>query len=218
MKPVSFFYTSVILLFLTLSTAACRPQTPDVEQPAVRDILFEDDFSDPESGWNRVAATNGESDYADGMYRILVNEANLDIWAKPGITLTDAVIEVDAIKVGGERNNHFGVVCRVVGPSNFYTFMISSDGFYGIGKVSGQEYTLLGESAMQASDAIRQGSAINHLRADCVADTLTLYVNDQKVAEAQDAEYTFGDVGLIAGSFEVPGVDIRFDNFVVTKP
>lgn len=218
MKAASFIFTLFSTLVLMLAASACQSPTPGIEQPAAREILYEDDFADIESGWNRVAAPNGESDYADGMYRILVNEPNLDIWARPGMTVTDAVIEVDTIKVGGERNNHFGIVCRVVGPENFYTFMISSDGFYGIGKVKGQEYSLIGMNAMQASQVVRPGSAFNHLRADCIGDTLTLYVNNQKLAEARDAEYTFGDVGLIAGSFESAGVDIRFDNFFVYKP
>jgi hypothetical protein len=38
------------------------------------------------------------------------------------------------------------------------------------------------------------------------------------VAVAQDSQLGSGDVGMIAGSFEQGGVDIAFDNFVVTKP
>jgi hypothetical protein len=120
--------------------------------------------------------------------------------------------------VGGERDNRFGIVCRVLSPTDFYTLMISSDGFYGIGKVKEGQFELIGARAMQPSSAILQGSAINHLRADCIGETLALFVNGQKVAEERDAEFTFGDVGLLAGSYENPGVDIRFDNFVVTKP
>ncbi len=215
----SFGFLRFLLSLLLLGSAStCQPQPPEAAETIPGEILFYDDFSNMESGWNRVAAASGESDYADGMYRILVNETNLDIWAKPGLTLMDAVIEVDAIKVGGERDNHFGIVCRVLGANNFYTFMISSDGFYGIGKVNGADYSLIGTSAMQPSEAVFQGSAFNHLRATCIGDTLTMYVNNQKVAQVQDSEYTFGDVGLIAGSFEHPGVDIRFDNFSVRKP
>lgn len=207
-----------MLALVALFLVACQAQIPNETPATARDILFEDDFEDAASGWNRVAAASGESDYADGMYRILVNDINLDIWARPGLTYTDTVVEVDAIKVGGERNNRFGIVCRVVGPTNFYALMVSSDGFYGIGKVNGNQFSLIGMKAFQPADAILQGSAINHLRADCVGDSLTLFVNDQKIGEAKDSEYTYGDVGLIAGSYETPGVDIRFDNFLVTKP
>ena len=72
--------------------------------------------------------------------------------------------------------------------------------------------------AMQPSEAIQQGGAQNTIRADCVGSTLSLYVNGQKLDEVQDTEFASGDVGLIAGSFDTPGTDIHFDNFVVTKP
>lgn len=206
------------LFLLAILLAGCQVQTPGEPSAPAREILFEDDFEDVASGWNRVAATSGESDYADGMYRILVNDTNLDIWAQPGLTYTDAIIEVDAIKVGGERNNRFGIVCRVVSPTNFYALMISSDGFYGIGKVNGDQFSLIGMKAFQPAGAILQGSAFNHIRADCIGDTLTLYVNGLKIAEAKDSEYPYGDVGLMAGSYESAGVDIRFDRFIVTKP
>ncbi len=218
MKHQHPFWKLPMLALVALFLIACQAQIPNETPATARDILFEDDFEDAASGWNRVAAASGESDYADGMYRILVNDINLDIWARPGLTYTDTVVEVDAIKVGGERNNRFGIVCRVVGPTNFYALMVSSDGFYGIGKVNGNQFSLIGMKAFQPADAILQGSAINHLRADCVGDNLTLFVNDKKIGEAKDSEYTYGDVGLIAGSYETPGVDIRFDNFLVTKP
>jgi hypothetical protein len=180
--------------------------------------LFQDDFSDPSSGWNRVTTTKGQTDYADGVYRIFVNESNLDIWSMPGRAFTDVRIEVDALKVGGERDNRFGIICRAISVDSFYTFIISSDGFYGIGKIKGQDYHLIGMDALQPSQAIRLGTALNRLRADCVGDRLTLYVNGVKLVEVQDAEFASGDAGLIAGTYQSAGTDIRFDNFIVYQP
>ena len=61
-------------------------------------------------------------------------------------------------------------------------------------------------------------TATNTIRADCVGSSLSLYVNGEKLDEVQDTEFGSGDVGLMAGSFDTPGTDIHFDNFVVTKP
>ena len=119
---------------------------------------------------------------------------------------------MDALKVGGERDNRFGIICRATSPNSFYTFIISSDGYYGIGKINGQEYHLIGMDALQPSSAILKGSALNHLRADCIGDTLTLYVNDNKLIEVRDSEFPAGDIGLIAGTYQTAGTDIRFDN------
>jgi len=45
-------------------------------------------------------------------------------------------VEVDALKVGGERDNRFGIICRAADLNSFYTFIISSDGYYALGKSS----------------------------------------------------------------------------------
>ena len=96
--------------------------------------------------------------------------------------------------------------------------MLFRSGYYGIGKLSGGLRSLLGQAMMAYTTAIMQGVAINHLRADCVGETLTLYVNGQPVGMAQDADLADGDVGLLAGTFGQRGADAVFDNFIVLKP
>jgi len=213
-------YRWIIPLILLIAAAiACQAVPGSKKNPDERGrVLFQDDFSGLTSGWNRITTTQGETDYADGVYRIFVNEPNLDIWSFPGRDFNDVRIEVDALKVGGERNNRYGIICRAVDQNSFYTLIISSDGYYGIGKIQGQDYSLIGMETLQPSSAILKGAALNHLRADCVGDTLTLFVNGEKLAQVRDSSFAAGDVGLIAGSYETAGVDIRFDNFIVFEP
>jgi hypothetical protein len=208
----------LLLLLFGPATLACKLLVYEDRPVQNGQVMFQDDFSDPASGWIRVTAATGMSDYLDGVYRILVNEPNVDIWSKPGLNVSDVRIEVDAFKVGGDRDNRFGVICRAVDDDSFYTFIISSDGYYGIGMINDNVYQLIGMDALQPSDAIQLGSAMNHVRADCVGTTLTLYVNGVQLAQVQDASFTGGDVGLIAGTYDTPGTDIRFDNFIVYRP
>jgi hypothetical protein len=219
--PRSHLHWIIPLILLALAALACQfaiDKGLAPAQPKSGTVLFQDDFSDPSSGWKRVTTTKGQTDYADGVYRIFVNELNLDIWSTPGKDFGDVRIEVDALKVGGERDNRFGIICRAVRLDSFYTFIISSDGYYGIGKIKGQEYHLIGMDALQPSKAIRLGTALNHLRADCNGDRLTLYANGERLVEVQDGEFQSGDAGLIAGTYQSAGTDIRFDNFVVYQP
>ncbi|MGE5465259.1 MAG: hypothetical protein ACM3PS_17985, partial [Syntrophothermus sp.] len=67
------------------------------------------------------------------------------------------------------------------------------------------------------SDFIKQ-DAVNHLRADCTGDTLTFYINYNQVASVKDADFANGDVGLVAGAFTEPDVDVLFDHFLVMQP
>jgi hypothetical protein len=207
-----------VLAVFTIATLACSLFNGDGLSLVPPGVLFQDEFSNPSSGWDQVDDGEAFTDYANDAYRIIVNVENTDVWANPGLNFTDTVIEVEATKLGGPDDNDFGLICRYQSPSNFYFFLISSDGFYSIGKWSGGEQISISSESMEYSEAINQGSASNTIRADCVGSRLTLWVNDQLLVEATDTDFTTGDVGLIAGTFAIPGTDIQFDNFVVREP
>ena len=219
----------LITLALASTTLACQSvnsiiegsqaESPVVSQDLTGRLLFQDDFSDPKSGWDQLQNDDGITDYQDGQYRILVNTTNTDVWANPaGLNFTDTTIDVDATKVAGDDNNDFGVVCRYKDGENFYFFVISSDGYYGIGKIKDGQQVLVGMESMPPTDVVKQGNATNHIQADCNGSTLRLTVNGQLLAETTDTDLTSGNAGLLAGSFEHPGTDILFDNFVVREP
>jgi hypothetical protein len=51
-----------------------------------------------------------------------------------------------------------------------------------------------------------------------VASQFVLYANGSRVADAQDSALVQGDTGLMAGTYDTPGADILFRNFVVSSP
>jgi hypothetical protein len=155
-------------------------------------------------------------DYDGGGYRILVRQPELNIWSTAEKNFGNVRVEADVIRLNGPDENRMGLMCRYQG-GNYYFFAISNDGYYVIGKFIGGMILLLGQSEMQASEAIQKGT-MNHLRADCIGNTLTFYINFTQVASATDADFPTGDVGVLAGSFSEPGVDILFDHFVVIQP
>jgi hypothetical protein len=215
---------SIIFVLLAILIVACSalPQSSSK-------VLFKDDFSSSRSGWNTRHESEAITDYENGAYRIQINTtgsggAGMSYWANPKLgdqLPSDVSIEVDATKNRGPDDNDFGVMCRYTmknSDPSFYQFMVTSDGYLGIMLVSGGDQQMLTSEDVQTSEAIKQGAALNHLRADCIGDSLTLYINGQKVANVTDSTLTKGDVGLIAGTYSKPGTDILFDNFVVSKP
>lgn len=182
-------------------------------------LLFSDDFSNSSSGWDRVTTDSDYSaDYDSGVYRMSVSTSNLDVWANPGKSYSDVSVTVEATKTGGPDDNDFGLICRYEDTSNFYFFIISSDGYYGIGQVKDGDQNLLSGDSMESSDSIKLGGATNIIRADCVGDSLSLYANGDKLSEVSNSDFRSGDVGLITGTFDEAGTEIAFDNFVVRKP
>ncbi len=198
---------------LLLSSCASLISTPAAPSGSV---LFQDTFATNVSGWDRLANDGGIMDYDSGGFRILIRQPNMNYWSTPQKNFGDVRVEADVKKLNGPEENRAGLMCRYHG-GDYYFFVISNDGYYGIGKFIGGQTLLLGQNAMQASDTI-QKEAVNHIRADCVGNTLTLYVNFKQVATAQDSDFTTGDVGVLAGSFTQPGVDVLFQNFMVLQP
>ena len=211
-------YLLLMVAVLILAGLACSSSDTTDAAPLPEGVLFQDDFSDTSSGWDRVNLDEGVTDYADGVYRIWVNTSSTDVWANPGLNFTDAIIEVEATKVGGSDDNDFGLLCRYEDASNFYFFIISSDGYYGIGRVVDGTQELLGDEELMPSDAILLGNVTNDIQANCVGSTLTLYANGTQLTSLEDTTFSSGDVGLLAGTFDEPGTDIHFDNFVVREP
>ena len=183
------------------------------------EVQFQDDFSDPRSGWiRRYEEEIGNLDYVNQGYQIYVKQNHSLLWSGPGLQYTDVQIEVDATKIEGPDNNDFGVVCRAKDENNFYFLVISSDGYYGIGKVRDGNQQLIGMDDLPPNENILQGQRTNHLRADCIEQNLSLFVNGIHLATVQDTEFTSGDAGLLAGTFDDPGTRIQFDNFSVLMP
>lgn len=219
----------VAIFALLAASLACSLNTPQPNTGGDANILFKDDFSSTSSGWDQVSNTDGITDYEKEAYHIQINTIGengngMSYWASPGLESQlpgDVRVEVDATKNGGPDENDFGIICRYTttnDSASFYQFMLTSDGYAGIVLVTNGNQNMISSDKLQPSDAIKTGAASNHIRADCVGTTLTLYANGQQVATATDTSLTKGDVGLIAGTYQEPGTDIFFDNFVVTKP
>ena len=207
--------------FCALSLAIFGCALPASGSPSANassgNVLFKDDFSSSTSGWDRFKSAEGTMDYDGGAFRIVVNALQVSFWSTPHKDFSDVRLEVDAGKIAGPDENRIGLICRYAG-NQYYFFVISSDGYYGIGFFNNGQAALLGQSEMQSSNQIKTGASINHLRADCNGDALSLYVNGSQLAQVHDPNLKHGDVGLLAGTFSHPGVDVIFDNFVVSKP
>jgi hypothetical protein len=208
------------------TTATPPPGAPPTEAIIVQESppprqkvdYFIDDFGQPDSGWDRREDDGSITDYEGGFYRIYIDKPSLFYWSNPNLEFTDVSLEVEASKSSGPDNNFFGLLCRYQDQYNFYMLAISSDGFYSIRKYQEGSFSYLGAEQWQFSEAIHQGKTTNVIRADCIGDTLTLYTNGIKLAEASDNTFQVGDVGLTAASLEMAGTNILFDNFVAKKP
>jgi hypothetical protein len=185
---------------------------------AVPGSVFYDDFPNDQSGWYVQYMDDHSVQYDWGGLRFRINRADFDMWSYPDQQFSDAIIWVEAAKLEGTNDNAFGILCRIQENGDFYAFLISSDGYYGISRRKNGSYHMLNADSMTHSDSVSSPTGLYRLRAACDGHNLAFFVNDILLAEVVDDGLISGKVGVLAGTFAQPGVDIFYDNFIVTVP
>ena len=201
--------------------AATPVATPVPPTPAVtptrtlRPVVFSDDFSDPASGWDSGTDEDSEWGYQDGEYRILVKKPKWVVWLKPGTEyeLANLSLSVEAHSVAGTDDNEYGVIFRYLDGDNFYMFSISSDGQYHVQMQLNDEWVTL--KSWTKSSLINQGQATNLIRVEARGTELQFFVNGELLTIVDDATFASGNVGLVVGTFDEGGVEVRFDSLSV---
>lgn len=214
MKHIS----ACLFAFLVIMLSACQSSLISDLAASPGEALFRDDFSGASGNWPQASGPNGSLGIVQGAYQILALSPHYEVLAAHRHSFRNVQIEVDATRLAGPVQNLLGLICRSRNSEEAYFFAISSDGYYALGKIKNGKISLLGQEMMAYNANIIQGDGPNHLRFDCLGDTLTGYVNGQVVANSNDIDFSSGDAGLVAGSLDTPGVDAAFDNFVVYKP
>ena len=204
--------------------SGCGP-AQSAATPLPSGVLFQDDFSNPESGWDKTTGADVTTNYDSGRYLISVGQPSVDVWAQPGLDLTDVAVTVQGQYSAGPANNEFGVICRYQrggdGKSSFYFFVISTDGYYAMGKVAKDVRKILSPSqgSPQPTSAIKPAQdAANEISASCSGTHLAMTVNGTAVGDFTDDELKHGDIGLMAGTYDEGGVQIHFDNLIARRP
>ena len=194
----------------TPTLAATATSTPVEEQ-----VVFEDDFEGRES-WYTDENDRFSLAYQDDGYVIWVDIANAPVWSVREQNYTDVILEVDAARLDGPEDGTYGLICRQEADDDFYVFLISSSGDFGIGKVENGEFDFIDEGSDTAS-VIHGGDVLNHLRAECTGDTLALSVNGQRLMEVEDDDFASGDIGLVVKTGSQKGLEVYFDNFAILE-
>ncbi len=187
-------------------------ESEQAEIPLEGKVLFQDAFSNPQSGWDIGGDDSANRSYTEGEYLIEVHPDNYYAWSNPGQSFGDVVITVDVRAVQSTGTGDFGLICRYSDEENFYALEVSEDGYFAIWKAEGGEFYNLVEWTY--SSQIPQTTDVSVTGA-CIGDQLILSVDGILLAEVQDGSHQTGDVGLIAGTWDEGDLIMAFDNYVV---
>ncbi|MEA3308225.1 MAG: hypothetical protein U9Q70_01755 [Chloroflexota bacterium] len=218
MSPSPYHRAGWFILFLSLMAlvAACTPTTP-VPPSSEGDVLFSDDFAMTNSNWALFDTPAGTAQIQQG------NLYLTDLGHEKSISTSllnrqwdNVIIRTQLRQAAGTQNNWMGVTCRQADESNYYLFAIGADGYYLLLKMLADKATPL--AGPETSPAIHPDRGINTLEVSCVANTLTLSINQQELASVTDESFVSGQISLFTDSLTNDETSVAFDNFVIIAP
>jgi len=201
--------------FNSITVGDVEPLQPQTE------VLFEDDFTDPTSGWLQENFDNyfigyHEPDYYHVQVQSPTDKTLVPVPGKPAFD--DATIEVkvftdlDNTAEGGDYL--YGLVFRRSG-DQYYAFTISPS--------TGKWYVL--KSSLNALEVLREGSdesiqgtsldTQDTLRVDAKGSSLFFHINDRLVEQFSDTSYTSGEVGFYVQTFDRARIHAHFNSITI---
>jgi hypothetical protein len=186
-------------------------------------LLYQDNFSDPNSGWLRYSDDTKDISYDNGEYSLTVKKANWSQWCtnRGAGQFKDLVYEVDARLFSGSNETSYGLVFRAQDDSSsFYSFTVSGEGNCSIRKrVSGAWIVIKDWSQLYdwpQLTHVNTGKTVNHLKVVIKGNQIDLYINGYLLASIIDAQFTQGYVGVLLITKTPPACG-HFDNVRVSS-
>jgi hypothetical protein len=192
--------------------------TPAPTMTPTDGLLLDENFNNPDSGWEVDDSADGDVGYRDGYYYVLAEGESIQIFGRGPSNFSDLVIDVYSTQISAPSSNinAYGVMCRLQSDGDGYLLRISGDGQFAIQRVVDGSFEYLVE--WTDSDVINQGNVANHIQAVCDGPRLALYANGTLLAEGEDDTFTKGDIALTATTFGSVATEIHFDNLIVVEP
>jgi len=185
-------------------------------------ILFQDDFSNPNSGWSPRTDAKVVKAYVDGEFSINMKASNLSTLS---LNLTAGIFKAVHLEVIARDVSKyvlakpgFGLVCFLNDNQNYYGGGIAADGAYIIIQTTnGTTKILSGDGkGWSGSKDITKNAQSYRVGLDCNGKEVVLYVDGKLIAKATGEPITEGVVGLFTSTFDQGEAEVRFDDFVVT--
>ncbi len=219
-----------LLLISALMNAACglpvtgtptpAPTSAPVATALPQGVLYQEDFTDPDSGW---PVETGEA-YKIGyhppdFYHLEVSTPDNSETVFEGEVFGDFTVETDVLVDHTSDQAPTGVFWYGLAirgsPDQYYAFTIfPRTQVWQVYKVSTAGSVVL---AQGADGSIQGMTARDNLRVDAKGSDFVFHINDQAVAQIQDADYGEGEIGFVVQTADEPLAHIHFDSLTIRE-
>ncbi len=187
--------------------------------PRFEATAFEDDFSDPESGWSSVSDTQREFAYENGEYSMRVEQRDwlLWEWAPPLLFPTDFTAEVEARSdYGIDAERAYGIIWGTR-QGNHYLLHLDTTGHYKLSKKI-DDQSQNDPLPWRKHSAIKLGNSQNHIQVVVKGTSVKILVNDALLEQLVVPSLGPVRVGLFVCTYDRSDTRVYFDNFRCASP
>jgi serine/threonine-protein kinase len=195
-----------------------REPIPTVE--LAPDVLFYDDFTNPDSGW--PIGEEGEDTFGyhpQAFYHLEVGEPNGHLTVFRNLNYNDFIAEVSVLVDHTDTESgdfRYGLAFRRSG-DRFYAFMVSPrTQTWRVVRATQGGSDVLADGAVTSLRGLTK--APDKLRVDANGPALAFQVNGQVVAQIDDAEYADGEVGFVTETADETLAHVHFSSLTIRQP
>ncbi len=195
--------------------------TPTAVPVSDSNILYQDDFTNPATGWSEDKFDNYFIGYHEPEYyhiEITSPNSKTTVFAPQKQSFDNVTIELKVLtnstKTAATGDFRYGLAFRRSG-DQYYALTISprTKKWYVL-KNSPSELTVLTEGT---DDNINDLDTDDTLRVDAQGSSFVFHINDEVVGQATDSDYATGEVGFYVETFDATNAHIHFDNLIIRK-
>jgi hypothetical protein len=200
-------------------TTPIQTETATPELVVDKNVLYQDDFTNPASGWPEEKFDNYFIGYHEPeYYHIEITSPNYktSVFEPKKQSFSDVSIEAKALAVSAKTaatgDFHYGPVFRRSG-DQYYAFTVSprTKKWYVL-KNSPNAQVILAEGK---DDSIHDLDTEDTLRVDAQGSNFSFRINDQVVGQVVDSDYASGEVGLYVQTFDSANAHVHFDELTI---
>jgi hypothetical protein len=183
------------------ATSTRPPGTPTPAPPTATPTpvqAYIADFSGAAPDWSLTAEANRRDFLQDSALHTVYTTTTAygTAWKVPKSipVFRDLTLEMKGRYESGPQGNGYGVAFRYVDGSNFYFFIVTADGRWGLGRYL--KGAMSGLVLLTADSAILKGKTPNALRVVARGANFTFFVNGKQVGTFTDSSHAAGTVGV----------------------
>ena len=193
--------------------------TPTAVPVTDSNVLYQDDFTNPVTGWPEEKFDNYFIGYHEPeFYHIEITSPNYKttVFAPEKQSFNDTTIEVKVLTNAGKTSEtgdfSYGPVFRRSG-DQYYAFTISPrTKKWFVLKSSSNALLVLAEGN---GNNINDLNTVDTLRVDAQGSNFSFHINDQPVGQVTDAEYASGEIGFYVQTVDSVQTHIHFDELTI---